>query len=69
MLGNLRRKLFWLLDFAKGGQVAFHYKEIKALHEKTSREALVNRNATKIADLLQHATSTVSFYKSYAGET
>ncbi|WP_282143226.1 CoF synthetase [Cellulophaga baltica] len=69
MLGNLRRKLFWLLDFAKGGQVAFHYKEIKALHEKTSREALVNRNATKIADLLQHATNTVSFYKSYAGET
>ena len=33
MLGNLRRNLFWLLDLAKGGQVAFHYKEIKKLQE------------------------------------
>ncbi|WP_158976798.1 CoF synthetase [Cellulophaga sp. L1A9] len=69
MLGNLRRKLFWSLDFIKGAKVAAHYKEIKTLHENTSCEALLNINAGKIADLLQHATTTVPFYKSYSEET
>ncbi|MBO0592803.1 phenylacetate--CoA ligase family protein [Cellulophaga sp. E16_2] len=66
MLGSLRRKLFWSLDLVKGGKIAAHYKEIKALHEGATRKEQEPINARKITDLLEHAVATVPFYKKLA---
>lgn len=63
LLNSFRNKLFWTVDFLKGGQIWKHYKEIKLIsenyHSNTSRQ-LRERN---LSDLLNHAVTTTPFYK------
>ncbi len=56
-----RRASFWALDTIKGGHVRSHYQDIR----RRMTEGIVDGSAA--ARLLDHATSTTPYYRSYAG--
>tara|TARA_R110002051_G_scaffold138268_1_gene211013 strand:- start:13070 stop:14374 length:1305 start_codon:yes stop_codon:yes gene_type:complete len=65
MLENLRRHLFWVLDFFKGGKVNSNYKDVKKINENSTLSQILDSNKDKLDLLLKHIVSTVPFYSSY----
>jgi phenylacetate-CoA ligase len=64
----LRKEAFWLSDALKGGSVKKHFSEIKrsmGLQDKTAASAIAEG---KLESIIAHATSTVSYYKDFAGQ-
>ena len=57
----LRRSAFWSLDRLKGGPIRRHVEDIRGLLPDGRPDASV------LADLLAHATSTTPAYEPYAG--
>ncbi len=55
----IRRKVFWIIDALKGGQIRKNYKEIKYMMSNN----LLNKEQLK--NILEHAVNTTSFYLNY----
>jgi phenylacetate-CoA ligase len=62
---NIRKLGFWISDYLKGGLVAAQYKRISAhMLFPDSEDPFKNGD---LKNLLDHAVSTVPFYKKYTG--
>ncbi|WP_420322292.1 CoF synthetase [Flagellimonas sp.] len=60
---QLRRLLFWTLDFVKGRPIKRHINNIKFLNENYDSEIACEKRNENIARLITHVTSTTPFYK------
>ena len=65
----MRNRLFWIVDYLKGGKVRSHYNDIKSIMESFDSENSKNRREKHLKALLHHATNSCSFYKKYVGYT
>ena len=60
---KIRNLLFWSLDFAKGGKLAAHLKEIeKTINGYPETKVDIHK---KLQTILFHASTTTDFYKDY----
>ncbi|WP_179353609.1 phenylacetate--CoA ligase family protein [Winogradskyella vidalii] len=66
---NLRRNIFWLLDFFKGNSLKKTYHFTIAILEAKDRRWVKTENAKKLDELLSHATQTTQYYKDKAFKT
>ncbi len=66
-LEMLRYAAFWILDFAKGGNVKKHVKDIQFILENYQSPQSAKRRAENLQNLLAHACETTAFYKPFAG--
>ena len=64
MLNTFRNRLFWTVDLLKGGKIRKHYKEIKFILENYHATKSKQLRQGHIHDLMHHAVTTTSFYKS-----
>ncbi|MDO5980415.1 CoF synthetase [Flavivirga spongiicola] len=62
---TLRNRVFWSMDFLKGGKMLRHFKEIKYIYENYHSDKSNTLRKQNLDDLLSHAISTTPFYKSY----
>jgi phenylacetate-coenzyme A ligase PaaK-like adenylate-forming protein len=69
VLDNIRNKMFWFVDFIKGGKISKHYKEIKYVIENFNSKKAQNIRNEKLQDILSHATYSIPFYKNFKGST
>ena len=60
---KIRKLLFWVMDFVKGGNVSVHYKEIVKIIK--SYPASKDIAEQKLASILLHAAKTTPFYFKY----
>ena len=60
---KIRKLLFWIIDFLKGGKVSGHYKEIVKIIK--SYPASKDIAEQKLASILLHAAKTTPFYFKY----
>lgn len=58
-----RKKIFWLLDFLKGGKLKKHYYDVVLKNDDASSHQSVQLKAKALTDLLNHAVATTDFYK------
>lgn len=65
LLEKLRYYVFWLLDFAKGGHVRKHYKDIKFILENYGSAEASRRMDKHLSGILNHAVTTVPYYKNH----
>jgi len=58
----IRKIIFWVVDFMNGGNIYYHYKDIKYIAE--CDDDLVKKEKIKkyLYNLLTHATTTTAFY-------
>jgi len=66
IIESWRNRAFWFLDFLKGGKKRSHYDEIKFIINNASSSKAVELKREKLENLLEHAITSVRFYKSYA---
>lgn len=69
MLEFLRRKVFWSLDFLKGGGFKKNYNDVKFINENFSSENSINKRNQYLGDVLNHAIKTTQFYSKYSINT
>ena len=62
---NIRKSIFWALDFLKGSPIRAHYNEVKFLVENPNNPKAIEINKKNLNNLIDHATSTTEFYKSF----
>jgi phenylacetate-CoA ligase len=60
-----RRKLFWLVDGARGSSVQHHLREIKELLEQPLSPGTIEKKNGYLTALLTHASASTRFYASY----
>jgi phenylacetate-CoA ligase len=63
LLEFLRRTLFWVLDFFKGGRVRKHYRDVKFIQENSHEPKAEIRKKYHLKRILEHAKITVPFYQ------
>jgi len=66
MFELLRYYTFWTLDFFKGSHFKKHYKDIKFINENFSLQASKSKRSKHLRQILEHAITTTSYYKSYS---
>lgn len=59
---GLRAKIFWFLDFIKGGKIKFHYDDITFINQNRNFKSLSEQRRKHISNILSHATKTTPFY-------
>ncbi|WP_298316356.1 CoF synthetase [uncultured Aquimarina sp.] len=62
---KLRNISFWLIDFCTGRDIRKHYKDIEDIIERPHNKKSISKQEHYLRQLLVHASSTTSFYKSY----
>lgn len=62
-LEKLRFYMFWIFDFLKGGNIKSHYDDIRFILENYGTEESLERRNAHLSSLLNHAISSVPFYK------
>ncbi len=62
---NIRKSIFWALDFLKGSPIRAHYNEIKFLVENPQDPKAIEISQKNLKSLINHASSTTDFYKPY----
>lgn len=62
ILEQLRRNLFWTIDTLKGNKVKKHLDDIAVILENYSSEQSNSKREEYLAELLNHAVKTTSFY-------
>lgn len=62
MLYNIRKKLFWTVDFLKGGKVAKYFKDVKFIEENSSSNKSKEKKEKYLKDILEHASKNVPYY-------
>ncbi len=63
ILEIIRKKLFWIADFFKGGKIRKHYNDIQFINEDHSSSESKLRRKKHLQNILNHAMTTVPFYK------
>lgn len=63
LLEKLRVKLFWFVDFLKGGNLKRHYKDVQFIMEQYDSDASKLKRDAHLDRLLKHATTTTPFYE------
>ncbi|PKM51002.1 MAG: hypothetical protein CVV02_08700 [Firmicutes bacterium HGW-Firmicutes-7] len=64
MIGEwCRKKVFWLVDYVRGGVVKKHYKDIKYMCENNKFSK--GKIEVRLTQLLTYATENVDMYKAY----
>lgn len=66
MLENIRKSLFWSLDFLKGGCINAHYKDIESILGNPESAESRSKRTKSLEKLLKHAVSTTQFYKEFS---
>lgn len=66
LLELFRNKLFWTIDFLKGGVISKLYNEVKFINENYNSIKVYKLRDENLNNLLNHATSTTPFYKAYS---
>ncbi len=61
----LRRWIYWMVDFLKGGKIRGHYNDIKFIMEKYHSPESTDKRRSYLDKLLEHAVATSEFYKDY----
>ena len=64
----LRKEAFWLADTIKGGHVRKHFDAIKDSMQTTDKHTRDNEVDEKIKSIIDHAVSTVPFYRDLRGK-
>ncbi len=59
----LRNKIFWSVDFVKGGIKKKHFKEIQFLNENPDEEEVIKKKQIALKNILAHAVTTTQYYK------
>lgn len=62
---NIRNRIFWLVDAAKGGHVRKAYKDIKEILEHFDSDESKMQRSHYLTELLNHAVKTTDFYERY----
>ncbi len=62
---QLRKFIFWTLDFIKGSKIKRHYSAIKSHMECIDLLKVKKDQETLLVRLLNHAVETTTFYKEY----
>lgn len=65
LIQHIRNTAFWLLDFAKGGNIKRHVAEIKESIELQDESIRRARQDAKLKLILAHSVKTVPFYKNH----
>lgn len=65
MLNSLRNRTFWVIDKLRGGQVRNYVNHIKSCIENPNSKDVKSRQKLHLKNLLNHATSTTSFYEDF----
>ncbi|WP_299241414.1 CoF synthetase [uncultured Aquimarina sp.] len=60
---KLRNILFWSIDFAKGGKVLSHFKDIKYIAEHPNDDLTLKKTHQYLNSILTHAIENTEFYK------
>ena len=64
---NIRKYLFWVVDFFQGGRIRSHYQDVKFIMENFESKKSRERRMDHLMKLLKHATSSCDFYRQYNG--
>ncbi|OMP31646.1 phenylacetate--CoA ligase family protein [Mangrovimonas sp. DI 80] len=67
MLGVLRQKVFWGVDFFKGNNIKNNYLEVKDVLDDLGCQSSKETQRVNLKAILKHASSTTPFYASYKG--
>ena len=67
ILEFIRKILFWTVDFLKGRNVRKHYNDILLINENSFSSELKLRREKHLQNILDHALTTVPFYKMQKG--
>ncbi len=67
LLETVRKYVFWMFDFLKGGKVRKHYRDIVLEINDASSERAIQRRGKNLAAILNHAVRTTQFYKDKNG--
>ena len=69
ILGEMRSKVFWLLDGCKGGYIKQAYDDIKKMDETDSCDSRIKAYQDKVLyDLMKKACTETEFYRQYKGK-
>jgi phenylacetate-CoA ligase len=60
---NIRRNVFWILDYLKGSKIRRHYNEIKSVLENPDSLNSNKIREQRLNELIDHAITTTPFYK------
>jgi len=66
LINNIRRKLFWLVDFLNGADVYKNYKEIKFLFENYFFPDAIKMRQTYLEGILNFARKNVPYYRQFS---
>lgn len=66
-LAEIRKKVFWAVDFLEGGEIRKHLREVGHGLENYDNNSVEKRKETNLFNLLKHAAKTVPYYSGYAG--
>jgi phenylacetate-CoA ligase len=66
---NIRKNVFWLLDYLKGNQIRKHYDEIKFILDNPNSNKSKAISDLRLNELINHAISTSTFYKNKGYKT
>lgn len=59
---NIRKKLFWTVDFLKGGRVSKYYKDVKSIEDNFSSKKSKDKKKKYLRNILEHASKNVPYY-------
>lgn len=62
---RIRKNAFWIVDFIKGGEIKRHYNDIKFILENYHSKEAIDKRASHVLSLLEHAVSSAPFYSEF----
>lgn len=68
LLEKIRNKAFWSLDLIKGQKVKAHLEDVRFIIENFESNESFKRRENHLKAILNHATSTTTFYKQFSGK-